>query len=311
MMCVACHCVFDWNSGAEVTKGPIHNPHFHDLSEEARAKVIAERASRGITTNAEERFVAGVGGCAHDFDLLCGNFVGTEFRRAVGRAFPETDPVRYDLLELYRIIVHFESVELPNERQNVGHDENGELPMRLNRVARLRGHGLTELCYVSKHPSGFSSMVRFMRPGTAIKPMTETNYVCQLMRIDTYRRYANERLEIANTFVDAGKDMMRVLCATPASERKQQFYALRDLYLKTLKMLAERPTQSKDTTHARDARMIESAIALRKPYTVALHKNADFDREEEAQRRREKREREEEAQRRQTAARLLADSDDE
>ena len=35
MMCIACYCVFNWESGLE-ERGVIHNPHFHQLGVEAR-----------------------------------------------------------------------------------------------------------------------------------------------------------------------------------------------------------------------------------------------------------------------------------
>jgi hypothetical protein len=74
MMCTLCHCIFNWTTGLE-EKGVVHNPHFFALSEEARAKVMAERASRGLQAPLPMRFMEG-----HDpFDALCTPFADVRF----------------------------------------------------------------------------------------------------------------------------------------------------------------------------------------------------------------------------------------
>jgi len=60
MMCVACHCVFDWRTGQE-SRGLIHNPHFHALGQEERQRILDEREQRGLVSTREERFIAGAG----------------------------------------------------------------------------------------------------------------------------------------------------------------------------------------------------------------------------------------------------------
>ncbi len=131
MMCVSCHCIFDWTSGTEVTSGAVHNPHFHELSEEARTKVMNARAARGLGATDEERFVAGVGAAgaagaagADEFDPLCEEFESYRVENRTTQLFP-VDP------SLLRILMRAPATTpLPFSRQ--------ALPLRLKSPTRSR-----------------------------------------------------------------------------------------------------------------------------------------------------------------------------
>jgi len=164
MMCTNCNCVFSWDTGLEARhhspaalfaaltpggrsyrqeRGVIHNPHFHRLSEEARARVLAEREARGIASTREQRFLAGVPAARAcdpeaEIDYECLPLASEQFAGLLRRALP--DRFQHEAAaEARRCILHHEEVEVGNLQRRLGSEQLGELGSRALRIARLRG----------------------------------------------------------------------------------------------------------------------------------------------------------------------------
>jgi hypothetical protein len=243
MMCTGCNCVFNWSTGAE-ERGVIHNPHFFQLGEDVRARIIAERAERGLRANREQRFLAGVNPdhdlmCneAAEFDPLCIDFGAATFLNAVSKL--STEPAsKADYEEMYRIILHFEHAELTAANDEAVDDRFGEKGMRIQRLAQLRGKHIPKIKY--EQESNGHGYVKFTYIILDSKPvLTKEAYSAQLMRIDTERTNALITLETVQTFVDSAKDMFRMLLACLPSDREGAFQSMVNMYVKTLFLMGK------------------------------------------------------------------------
>lgn len=215
MMCSECKCVFDWRTGKEDRGQVIHNPLFYALSEAERARILQERQSRGINVGREARFLAGVNpdavppGCDAnaEFDPMCIEWNSPEMRAAIAATFANQN-YRADLTEMYRIITHYQTVELTNAQDDATADRHGEKGMRLHRLARLVGKKLAKVEKVSgKHPGGRVDLEYVVVENSPA--LSQDSYEALLMRLDTERRQSAETLQLVETFIATSKDIFR------------------------------------------------------------------------------------------------------
>jgi hypothetical protein len=265
MMCTGCNCVFNWSTGAE-ERGVIHNPHFFQLGEDVRARIIAERAERGLRASREQRFLAGVNPdhdlmCneAAEFDPLCIDFGAATFLSAVSKL--STEPAsKADYEEMYRQIIHFENHELPRARTAAVDDRLGEKGMRIQRLARIRNKQLSTVKrIIGGHPDGLTHLAYVI---VDTKPVLSAEaYSAHLMRLDTERTNALVTVETIQTFVDSAKDMFRMLLACLPSDREGAFKSMVDMYVKTLCLMGKHSLGGVRETYNKQAETIVANIA--------------------------------------------------
>jgi len=225
MMCIKCNTVFNWNTMQE-ERGVIHNPHFYTLGAEARQRIVDERASRGIMSGREERFLAGVrprvvcdANMIHD--PLCMDFNSTQFLNLLENALKDDKVLVRVALELHRETVHFMTVESPRLADLLNRPSKfGEQRTRPFRLAHLRGgrpiHRVETLNQTLKTIFRSSCVVIVDQE----KMQTTDYYKKQLMRIDTERTKTAKHLELVQTFAAASEDTLRVALASPVDECK-------------------------------------------------------------------------------------------
>lgn len=268
MMCTNCHCIFNWSSGREVA-GVVHNPHFFELGDEARARVAADRAARGLQAPpaaAPER--------AHrcdadlEFDPMCVAFDDPRILIALGAAYKNTlstagRPSEFSfLVSTYRNVLHLEHDDIPNLERSLATDF-GEKSVRLLRLARLMGKPLQEIRRVtSAHPDGGASTSH--APYTHAAPLSDAKFAAQLMRIDTERSKVLERVEIKRTYVEAQKDQFRAALLVPPSERLEASKRIVDFRHAYNRTLDEVSSRARLAARARDAANAAKPPASRK-----------------------------------------------
>jgi hypothetical protein len=290
MMCTACNCVFNWRTGAE-ERGVIHNPHFHNLSTEARQRVLEERAARGIASTREQRFLAGVDArrAAHHacddahgeaFDPECEPFDSVAFDAAVRAALPAgAGGGRDALVELYRQVLHHGAAEVPRLTQALRDPALGERGARAARIGRLRGAALLPPVHVSNgHPDGFKSQA-WVLPAGASPPLSDAAFAAQLMRADTARAKLAAQLQVSETFADAGRGLVRLLLGSVPSERPGVLAALQALADETTR-LADEARRGKAAA-AKKRSLERAAAAGNQPAHAKRAKRADTSDEEE------------------------------
>lgn len=243
MMCVLCHCIFNWDTGAE-ERGVIHNPHFHNLSADARQRVLDERASRGIVATREQRFVAGVGAGAPacnpnaQFDPECEPLESAAFREALPRALP-TAAAAALVVELYRQVLHHREDEAPRLRRQIESETRHlERSSRLARVEMLRGAALVPPAHVKNgHPEGLRCLA-WLLPRVLPAPNPKAR-AAGLMRLDTTRTKLACQLEVSATFAEAGEGLLRLLLAATPAERPAIMDGLQQLHAETERLMRE------------------------------------------------------------------------
>ena len=243
MMCTLCHCIFNWNTGAE-ERGVIHNPHFHNLSADARQRVLDERASRGIVATREQRFVAGVGAGAPacnpnaQFDPECEPLESPAFREALPRALP-TAAAAATVVELYRQVLHHREDEAPRLRRQIEQEnQHAERSARLARVEMLRGAALVPPAHIKNgHPEGLRCLA-WLLPCVLPAPKPKAR-AAALMRLDTTRTKLACQLEVSATFAEAGEGLLRLLLAATPGERPAIMDGLSHLHAETERLMRE------------------------------------------------------------------------
>ena len=226
MMCTACHCIFDWRTGAEA-RGVIHNPHFLQLGVQERQRILDEREARGIASNREVRFLAGAGPrrvvppCDPDaeIDPECEQFESRAFHIAIQSVFGEGDVAAQEQInELYRLVLHHDNAETPRLQRLLASDALSEQGARLARLERMRGAPLKLPQRIKGgHPQKFASQCWVIPPKRG--PPSESNYKALLMRIDTERTKLSAQLQVSQTFAENGKALLRLCLAATPSER--------------------------------------------------------------------------------------------
>ena len=236
MMCTACHCVFDWRTGAEA-RGVIHNPHFHALNAEERQRILDEREERGFVSTREDRFLAGAGprrvvpACdpEAEIDPECEPFESRAFVAAINAVFGRSDAaLQAQVGELYRLVLHHENAEAPRLRGQLESPALGEQGARMARLERMRGAPLELPVRVKGgHPQKLRSQEWLIPPRRG--PPSESNYRAMLMRIDTERTKLSAQLQVSETFSENGKALLRLLLAATPAERPGVLGALQRL----------------------------------------------------------------------------------
>lgn len=225
MMCTKCNTVFNWNTMQE-ERGVIHNPHFYTLSAEARQRIVDERASRGIVSSREERFLAGVrprAACDANamHDPLCMDFNSLEFLNLLENALKDDRELVREAKEVHRETNHLSMVEMTRLTQMLANPMKfGEQRTRPFRLEYLRGgrpiHRVETLNQTLKTMFRSSCVVIVDKE----KTHTVDYFKKQLMRIDTERTKTMKHLELVQTFTAASEDTLRVALASPAAECK-------------------------------------------------------------------------------------------
>ena len=103
MWCTKCHTAFSWRTG-QIINGTIHNPHFYDFQ------------------RAHNRLGREMG------DIPCGG-VPTYRNIAIALQAIKNTPVYNNILNLHRILVHIEQVEIPH--YNIIRTERTNLDLRV------------------------------------------------------------------------------------------------------------------------------------------------------------------------------------
>ena len=249
MMCIACYCVFNWETGLE-ERGVIHNPHFHQLGVEERQRILDEREARGITSNREQRFLAGAGprrevpACdpEAEMDPECEDFTSAAFNAALDAAFAtaaDGEALGRQLRDIYREILHHREAVSTNLRRELdGVVRNTERNARATRVEKLRGARLQVLVHIKNgHPNGFKSLA-WMLPASR-EALPEAAHAATLMRHDTERTKLVSQLEVSDTFVEAGTGLVRLLLGATPEERPGVLAALARLHEETKRLSEE------------------------------------------------------------------------
>lgn len=127
----------------------MHNPHFYQLSQETRERVMNERASRGLSTASASGVPfaegaqggGGLRGGAEEcplVDPLCVEFYSAEFHALIEG---EQNEIRSDIRNAHRMVSHYEHNSLVDvnarldEFQRVGREKM----VRKERIVYLRG----------------------------------------------------------------------------------------------------------------------------------------------------------------------------
>jgi hypothetical protein len=267
MMCVSCQCVFDWDTGKEAI-GNIHNPHFYELGNEARAKVLLDRASRGMggaafVGNAAAAAARAAANCVvEELDPLCVPFDDPRILAAITKAVAEmyaadATPLKVSsgmsyptntLVEgresLYRFLMHTENVEVPSTRDALRYADP-ERTARMQRLARMVGSSFSFTPFqriLSGSPDGMASKA-IVLPAT--RPMSDAQFATHLMRCDTIRAKLAEKLEILTTYVETTKDLFRAFLLVPPSERRQVAKEIFEFHIKKHSALNELANRTK------------------------------------------------------------------
>lgn len=231
MMCTACQCIFDWNTGVE-TEGVVHNPYYFLLGAEERRRVEADRIARGLDHGAPDR-----GACERrEFDPLCEPFESGLLREALDETGRALGMVRNTLMETYRSVLHTDRIEIPSLRTRIA-ESGGEKATRIARLRRLAGALAPTLAMVKRmasHPDGYYSQT-FYIPHEA--PLTDAQYAALLMRNDTARSKLLQILEVHETFSETIKDMLRALLVVTPTERDELVKRIAEFVLRRDELL--------------------------------------------------------------------------
>ena len=214
-----------------------------------RQRILDEREARGITSNREQRFLAGAGPRREaplcdpqaEMDPECEDFTSAAFSAALDAAFaaaPDGAVLGRQLRDIYREILHHrESVCVSMRDALESMVRHTERNARMTRVEKLRGTRLHVLVHIKNgHPNGFKSMA-WMLSGREAPP--EAAHAATLMRHDTERTKLTSQLEVSDTFVEAGTGLVRLLLGATPEERPGVLAALVRLHEETKRLLAE------------------------------------------------------------------------
>jgi len=110
MFCTQCAVAFSWRTGAVVTNGVIHNPHYYEYL----------RRTRGEVPRAPGDVPCGGAPTAYDLDA------------ALRRAEPPMQPADLRRLrEIHRVLRHVQAIDLPRLRRDAQNDNDRNVDLRL------------------------------------------------------------------------------------------------------------------------------------------------------------------------------------
>jgi hypothetical protein len=272
MMCTCCNCIFSWTTGKE-ERGVVHNPHFFNLSEEARTRVAADRVARGLVAPPQQQ---GTLLCVEEeFDPMCIEFDDQRMYSAVAAAYAGVFPVTCGAVSvtypffrnLFRNVLHVETVVI-DQLESCLRNKFGERAARGMRLARLMGCGLREIRHVSvAHPDGGTSQQWTVFQHAS--PPSSAQYAAQLMRIDTERSKVLAKLEIQRTYVETMKDLFRTAILVPPSERIETVKRIVEFAAHRDSMLADVDTRKRKAATGNQAGKKSKGGEAAQPVAVA------------------------------------------
>jgi hypothetical protein len=258
MMCTNCHCIFSWTTGEE-ERGTVHNPHYFQLSADARAKVVEDRAARGLAApaaNAPAVPMVCPDGQVLEFDPMCIGFddprIFAALTESYARVFPFNDAGRLytwnEMVDEYQRTSHVGAWEIRNVDDSL-RAMSSEQAMRMQRLARMGGsiagikrpqkrHGRAaddgtvatvvaaaaaaeaEDEMLPEGPVPARLSERFVI-GERFKRLSDARYAAVLMRNDTMRSRLMSKREILVTYEETQKDQFRAALLVPPSERRE------------------------------------------------------------------------------------------
>ena len=177
-----------------------------------------------------------------EMDPECEDFTSAAFNAALDAAFStaaDGGALGRQLRDIYREILHHRESVCVNLRGELDATvRNTERNARATRVEKLRGARLQVLVHIKNgHPNGFKSLA-WMLPTRREAPL-EAAHAATLMRHDTERTKLVSRLEVSNTFVEAGTGLVRLLLGATPEERPGVLAALVRLHEETKRLSAE------------------------------------------------------------------------
>lgn len=211
MMCVACRCVFDWVTGAEVTRGAVHNPHFLELPEPERVALLRARGDGG-------RVEVGSDDEEADGAVAARPLQSAEFRAALARAVTEEAPRRL-ALEVLRL-----ALSARGRARSLAYAaaSDAELSARPLRLRRLLGRGLGRVVRLRcAYPPESRASALVVVPPSALPGLSDAAYARALAAADTRRGTTAAAAAAAREFADAAERALRAAVAAPASASAQ------------------------------------------------------------------------------------------
>jgi hypothetical protein len=196
MWCTQCHKAFSWNTGKIVT-GTIHNPHYYQF----------------------QRELGGGNAPRNPGDVVCGGVCGiAELLRVLNTNLTkkEHDPIKRELSNIHRLVVHFSMLTLDPLRRQMGAETNNEeervkyIVKEISREKlgdeifkkdskRKRETALLHICemFVTVATDIFAALVRSERKGSIFLGDAQHS----LVEFNTLRDYSNHHFkEVSITY---------------------------------------------------------------------------------------------------------------